>query len=126
MKTSELMAFSAVAAIGVLSLFTNYHQHLLIKSYRGLVGSNILLRSDEYITRAVDSEDYVRGYHQATEDLGCPPSAEERNAAVDSWRKINLQAAPTRVGTSKGLDKKQDEIAERIKRAISPKPEEGK
>lgn len=123
MRSSELVVFTTVSALGVLSVYTNFQQHALIKGYRELIGSTVLLRSDEYITRSVDSDEYVRGYHQATEDLGCPPDVDARNAAVDSWRKVNFQP-PTKKAES--LEAKQNEIAERIKNAIEPKPQEGK
>jgi len=126
MKTHEILTFSVVCAIGVISLYTNYHQHLLIKDHRALTVSDVIVGSDEYIVRSVDSDEYVRGYHQATEDLGCPPDAESRNMAVESWRKINLQTLPKGAPTPEQIEKKQDEIAERIREAISPKPLEGK
>jgi hypothetical protein len=105
------IAFCGLAATTVMSMFLNVEQHGVITMLRGVAETAVTI-DDEYIVRAAEQKGYVRGYHQATEDVNCPPDADVRAEAIRSWKKKNL------TNLELSLEEKQDEVARKIKLAI--------
>lgn len=106
----------------VIAFFLGYvavHQHGTIKYMKAVLERNVMVQPDDYLSESV-AEAYARGYHAATEDVGCPPDLATRNMAVESWKKQS--------GFSKiDFDKAQEDIAVRIREALEgPAKKEGK
>lgn len=115
MQVIPLAAASAVLVSLATSVFLNVQQHAIIGDLRSSLERNTIMPTpDDYAEQ--DEDAYVRGYHQATEDMGCVPSASARYASVEAWKKKN--------GITP-LEDRQAEIAERIEKAISTTPTKG-